>query len=353
LLAQAQTDLTAAQAALKARTRDRDTAKATHATAARTLASARGDHARAVSARKPFAAPARNWDPKDKEAVRKDLLAKAGSANPQKIDAHIDLALQLAHQSRADIEAWSAAFVSSCVRAAALGLSLEALIGGSHHGKNQLFEASARHWEYVVKARERKATSVRGSYHAFEPRDHAVQPGDVIVTDRNEFIARPTSLGSLAASILHGDIVTRIHRENGVPVFAEAIGGNVAQAVRRRRYPLTADGKLVVSGTRLYAQEDDRGTFAAFTTRSRVPGMLDPASTGRIMALLSPVAECKAVPVTTGKSTGGRNAQELEFESPFANEVVLVTPAAAEHEPALARLAAESPFGTLQIRQPG
>jgi hypothetical protein len=350
----ARSELDAARAAVKtsagntraAAARAAADAKAAHAAAASALAAARREHGKALDARKKLAGAAQNWDTKDRTKARTDLLAKSGTTNPQDIRTLVDTALQLAHQSRADIEAWSAVFVSSVVRSAALGLKLEALTSrGGHDGRDRLLKASQRHWEYVVGARERKGKAVTGAYHAFGPRDRTVQIGDIIVIDRKDFAERPEPLRTLGASNLHGDIVTRILHENGKPTCAETIGGNVAHAVRRRRYPL-ADGKLIVAGNRLFAQEDDAGQFAPFRTLPRVPTMLDVASTGRIMALLSPVMECRAASTSKPSGTGGRTGRELELEleSPFVDEEILVDQSAPAFDAAVERLALESPF---------
>lgn len=326
LLAQERQAWTAAQTALTAAQKVRDDARQKHGAATQAVTTARRDHANAVAARTPLTTAAQRWDAKDRARVRTALLAKAASADAQNVNAQIDTALQLAHQSRADIEAWSAVFVSSCIRSAALALKLEVVNArGIHNGANRLFKASQRHWEYTLDARDRKKRSIAGAYHALEPRDRAVRPADIVITDRNDFIGQPVSLGSLGRTILHGDIVTRIHTVDGVPLYAEAIGGNVAHAVRRRRYPLDRHGKLVVSATTLYAQEDDSGAFGTFQTRTRTPSMLAPASTGRIMALLSPVVECKAVGPEKAGPAGGSGAHELELESPFLDELLVLS----------------------------
>ena len=60
-----------------------------------------------------------------------------------------------------------------------------------------------------------------------------VQVGDIICTDRTNFIGKPVSLEKLKVGTeLHCDIVTSIKSENGKPAFAETIGGNVRHTVR-------------------------------------------------------------------------------------------------------------------------
>src|SRR5262249_23069609 len=201
----------------------------------------------------------------------------------------VETALQMAHQSRADIEAWSAVFVVSCVRAAAIGQKLEAIDSSdAHGGRDGLLKASQRHSDYVVEARERRRNAVAGTYHAFEPTERAVQVGDIICTDRKDFIEKPKLLRDVVrGDLLHGDIVTEVKTENGKPVFAETIGGNVGHTVRRRRYPLNKTGQLIVSATELFVQENDTGAFGSLTPLTQGPRMLPVASTGRILALLS------------------------------------------------------------------
>jgi hypothetical protein len=301
--------LTAAQTALdtaKKNLKDTQTAAAAAATAVETAKKA---HKKAIKDRDDkFKDPAQAWDKKDQRKVRSSLLAKAKGLDKQKLDDRIDSALQSAHNSRADTEAWSAVFVSSVVRSAVLAQKLEVINSkGVHDGKDKLFKVSQRHSDYVIQARDSKAAT----YRAFkQPGDPKVQAGDIIITDRSDFAETPVRLQDLGRQVLHGDIVTDLGSENG-QAFAETIGGNVGQTVRRRRYPLK-DGKLIVDHEHLIAQEDDSGKFPALTT---VPSrtMLDPKSTGRIFALLSFV--CKELP----SAAGGQK----ELESPFLDEELL------------------------------
>jgi hypothetical protein len=80
-----------------------------------------------------------------------------------------------------------------------------------------------------------------------------------------------------------------------------AIGGNVGNSVRRRRYPLDANRRLVVNRVQLYTQENDSGNLPNLPDTNNSPG-LHIRSTGRIFALLSPVEICAAVP---GQPFGG------------------------------------------------
>ena len=80
--------------------------------------------------------------------------------------------------------------------------------------------------------------SRRGTYHAFTPAERAPQLGDIIVQDRRDGItaAQVSKLETLAAGVItHGDIVVEVQ-----PRFVVAIGGNVGDSARKRRYPLGA-----------------------------------------------------------------------------------------------------------------
>jgi hypothetical protein len=192
--------------------------------------------------------------------------------------------------------AWSAAFVTACIRGAGITEGLEATIapGRQHVGANVLLQAALMHASYTVAARNRRNArpSQAGTYHAFTPSERAPQLGDVIVQDRRDGItaAQVQRLETLAGGVItHGDIVVDVQ-----PQFVVAIGGNVGDSSRKRRYPLTAAGKLVVDREQLYTQEDNAGVLPALPSRSTVP--LAGRSTARIFALLSLVEQCAAVP---------------------------------------------------------
>src|SRR5262249_39627940 len=127
-LSVATTTLNAKRAALSTAQQNLDDAR-------RALNAARQSHEKAKADRKKLEEPATKWEDTDKQNTRKAILAKARSTDRQDIAGLIDEALQLAHQSRADVEAWSAVFVVSCVRKAAIGLKLEATDSrGTHRG---------------------------------------------------------------------------------------------------------------------------------------------------------------------------------------------------------------------------
>jgi hypothetical protein len=100
---------------------------------------------------------------------------------------------------------------------------------------------------------------------------------------------------------MHGDIVVDVVMTGPAPFtpFAEAIGGNVGNSGRRRRYPLDADGKLVISATQNFVQEGNNQAWPALPaapTAGTGPTNLDGPSTARIFAVLSPVEECSVIP---------------------------------------------------------
>ena len=112
--------------------------------------------------------------------------------------------------------------------------------------------------------------------------------------------------------------------------------------MRRRRYPLDQNGKLIVAEELLIDQEDDSGKFAsggksAFSRLPFIPTMVDRRSTFRIFALLSPVPGCKPAPKA--------RAQEISrLESPFLVEAPFGEQPS-EWEARVAALQSASAFG--------
>jgi len=206
---------------------------------------------------------------------------------------------------------WSAAFVNACVREAERNLDLEGPFGA----REILLALSpnGRHWEYVREAHRRRfgcrradgtldATCKRdGTYHAFEPRERPVQPGDIIVRDRRaNRTDSPSNTWRFEESQanqgdMHADIVVEVDR-SGSPPFAETVGGNVDDTARRVRIPLDGDGKLVVDRSQNIVVQKDDGTFDALPSAGSAGGDLDPTSTRRIFAVLSPVEQCTVPP---------------------------------------------------------
>lgn len=301
--------------------------------------------------------PALTWDQKNREKVRKQLLKTAGSMDA----GNIEEVLRLAHRSRADAEAWSAVFVVSCVRTAALRLGLEAMNSSAAPvGLDGLLKASRKHSDYIVEALERKTRSQDGSYHAFAPGERVVQIGHIIASDRKFGISAREVQGlseRLIGRELHCDIVTVIN-DSGKGPYAETIGGNIGHTVRRRRYPLHADGKLIVSKDTLVLQEKEDGTFPDVEPQPPSPTRLVAANTRRIIALLCPIAQCRTASKPAPTNKGGRSGKGEEYlgrsadlESPFMNEEILPTELWRESLAGVEWLALQSPFFA-QIHRP-
>jgi hypothetical protein len=243
----------------------------------------------------------------DTEAARiaRLLVAGAPGSTPglqSRVEAGLKQARE-AHTDTGDFSAWSAAFVTACVRGAAITLGLEAVIppGRRHIGRDELLLASLGHAAYTAEARIRRAAFTPrrlGTYHAFLPGERAPQLGDIIVQDRRTGItaAQVRTLANVAQGHLtHGDIVVAVD-----PAFVVTVGGNVGDSSLKRRYPRDAAGLLVVNRQQLYTQETSTGVLPALPLQSAQP--LHTSSTARIFALLSPVEQCAAVP---GQPYGG------------------------------------------------
>lgn len=196
---------------------------------------------------------------------------------------------------------WSAAFVVAVVRNAAIQLGLEVMSGSTHIGRYGLLVGTSAHRVYVLEAYNRRFGTNRrsGTYHAFRPNERTPQIGDIIIQDSLQvnsinnvidFDDIPTTLNSVYN--LHGDIVVEV--PNGAD-YIIAIGGDVDDSTRRRRYPLDANRRLVVDRTQLYTQESDSGNLPNLPETDNSQG-LHARSTGRIFALLSLVQQCAAVP---------------------------------------------------------
>lgn len=239
----------------------------------------------------------------DVTRVRGELLAGAPNAHvPANLNDLVEVSLRHARESaidHGDHTAWSGVFVVSCVRGAAIDLGLEE-DAASHTGVNVLLLASFRHSEYVLEAFERRRANRRGTYHAFEVDRRAVQAGDIVVLDRQandirqvvRFNQIPVVLPQRRA--MHCDIIVSVNEGAG---YAEAIGGNVGETVRRVRYPIDGDGRLVVRRDHLFTIEQADGTIDDPPEVNAAAG-LNGRSTGRIFAVLSLVPECIVVPGT-------------------------------------------------------
>lgn len=337
-----------AKETLKKAERDRDAASAAYATAREVRDGKKDRRGTVIKPGTDVAATKAGVDATKK--VVGDLRAVARPTGvPFISDSKAKSAVLEAHQSRAEVSAWSAVFVVWCVRAAAIAKQLEWMDGKVHKGKNALLLATRRHADYITAAHdERRGTT--GKYIAFEPDARPVREGDIIATDRVVEIKAPVKLTALMRRELHCDIVTRVDL---VGRYAETVGGNVGDSVRKRRYPLEASGHLVLEKKWLYAEEKDDGTFLAFEVLQETATILPSRSTRRIFAVLSLVEKCAPAADKEAESPWTRHQptpwraplasqrfmpQELEqFESPFLNED------AASYE----ALASESPWRAL------
>jgi hypothetical protein len=245
----------------------------------------------------------------ERRRVRGLLTAGApGTTTPANLDAQIESALQGAVDSHNDHPTrgpWSSVWVSRVVRGAGITLGIEAFSSGVHGGRDLLLRATARHAEYAREAHDRTVARRGGTYHAFDPATRAPQLGDIIVQDRSPADpARSLTFASLATLVrrpLHGDIVVEVDAGHVV-----ALGGNVDNSCRRRRYPRDAAGNLVVDIDRAYSQETDAGVLPPVPAAGRPPATNaaaraehDRHCTRRIFALLSPVQTCIVPPGQT------------------------------------------------------
>jgi Uncharacterized protein conserved in bacteria (DUF2272) len=238
-------------------------------------------------------------------AIRTLLLAGApGTTAKAIIDEAMSQARQ-GHDSLGSFRAWSAVFVSACVRGAAISEGIEAVTtpGRKPFGLDRPLRPSFSHAAYVRRARKDRAAGRLGRYHAFVPSARAPQLADIIVQDRRDNIG-PSQVRTLPTlpkgAETHGDIVVEVSADSVV-----TIGGNVADGVRKRRFPRdtnTTSGLLVTTVPQLYGQEDDAGGLPA------APGTscqaLADKSTKRIFALLSLVEDCRDIPSNGGSGSG-------------------------------------------------
>jgi hypothetical protein len=236
--------------------------------------------------------------------ARTDLLVGVPpAATSAALNSLIDRALRGARFSRLDDPTngpWSAVFVVSCIRHVAMQLGLEAVISGNHVGRDELLAAAQAHRAYVLEAYQRRfgASRKRGTYHAFRISEREPQVGDIIVQDRqvnniNDVLSFDDIPNTLTGGYrLHADIVVEVPANQN---FVVAIGGNLGNSARRRRYPLDAQRRLLVVRNQLYTQEDDQGNLPNLP-QQHGGGGLPPLSTGRVFALLCPVEQCAVIP---------------------------------------------------------
>lgn len=193
--------------------------------------------------------------------------------------------------------AWSAAFISFCVRSAAIRQGVESSQNGIYNGENELLVVSNRHTEFLVAAYLRRLgnSSQRrsGTYHAFPANTTSIDVGDIIVQDRHASnIGGVTSFANIpriGRRRLHSDIVVEVNSDHVV-----AIGGNLGQSVRRRRFPLDANGNLIIDRATLYSEENDNGVLPLPQTNPAQG--LHSRSTRRIFAVLKLWEACILMP---------------------------------------------------------
>jgi Uncharacterized protein conserved in bacteria (DUF2272) len=235
------------------------------------------------------------------------LLAGAPGGTLARLPDVVAAAIDQARQAHVGLEtlpysAWSAVTITACVRGAAIALGIEGVTAPrTHVGRDGLLTAAASHSVYTLAALERRRATptVGGTYHAFGTDERAPQLGDIIVQDRQATtrgqVRTFATLGTMGRRKTHGDIVVEVQ-----PTRVVTIGGNLGDSMRKRHYPRTAEGLLVVDPLQLFSQEDDAGAVPALplaTTQN-----LHSHSTGRIFAILSPVQDCAAIP---GQPMGG------------------------------------------------
>jgi hypothetical protein len=254
----------------------------------------------------------------DIAAIRGALLAGATvDGSPANLNDLVDVALRWSRLTRLGEAQWSAVFIVSCIRDAAIALGLEGVCSSLHVGRDALLLAFEGHRFYVREAHQRQfgLDPREGTYHAFRPDAHPVQVGDIIVVDTQipeggdvahvvTFDGIPTVLDP-AEYKLHGDIVVAVTSSyaetiGGNLCYREPLGGNLCDldaweqpcSVRKRRFPVHGDGKLVVDREQMFVQEDNSGGLLEPPVVCSADG-LHARSTGRIFTLLSPVEACR------------------------------------------------------------
>ena len=239
------------------------------------------------------------------DAIRNNLLnGVATGMTPPNLNTTINASVKMAWRSRlgTDDSFWSAVFVSSCIRHAAIQRRIESDASGSYLGRDELLLANNAHRFYLEEAYLRRFGNANqrksGTYHAYGPDEVVIQPSDIIVQDRHSNIAigqvfRFRDIPGIARDgrRLHADIVTEIENNSAI-----AIGGNLGNSVRRRRYPLNQQGRLVIDQSQVYTQESDAGVLPNTPVVVNHPRTLHDLSTSRIFAVLRLVEDCIAIP---------------------------------------------------------
>lgn len=126
--------------------------------------------------------------------------------------------------------AWSAAFVSFCVKKA---------------GAGNRFKYTQAHCHYIAKAMD-AAEDPQSSfgYVARRPEGYRPKPGDIVCAGRlyaKQYTYDTARMQYMADSFYpsHGDIIVETSDK-----YADAVGGNLSDSVRRKRLALTSAGEL-------------------------------------------------------------------------------------------------------------
>jgi hypothetical protein len=246
------------------------------------------------------------------EVARLNGVLTATAASTTVPASLVATALSRAQDSNLDtgaFSAWSAVWVSHCVRRAAITVGLEEFSGGVHHGRDGLLQPSFRHTDYVRVAHQRRAAGQHSTYHAFDPALVTIEPGDIIVQDRMDNGGFTFAQMPPANRNTHGDIVIAVNGDVAAEGNVVTLGGNLGfvdpatntavahqESVRRRRYPLGTDGRLVIAADRLFTQEDNAGTLPPVPAAITATSPPHKRSTIRIFTVLKPVGTAMDVP---------------------------------------------------------
>jgi hypothetical protein len=119
--------------------------------------------------------------------------------------------------------------------------------------------------------------------------------GDIIVVDRRGNLVpsnafRFDEIQGTSGGQIRGDIVVEIDR-SASPPYAETAGGSSGDRARRKRYPLSSDGTLIVDRAHNFVEQQDDGTMPALPVTGTASGLLQHTSTRRIFTVLRPVGK--------------------------------------------------------------
>ncbi|MFN8640976.1 MAG: DUF2272 domain-containing protein [Candidatus Binatia bacterium] len=125
--------------------------------------------------------------------------------------------------------AWSAVFVSSCVKSA--GASKSEFVFAAAHSK-------------FVNAAIKNALNRTGVFRAFEVDQVSPQVGDIIQNNRNGKSVTYAFARTHSAYESHSAIVVQVGADHDGH-FAMTIGGNESDSIRRKRVALDDEGRIV------------------------------------------------------------------------------------------------------------